>query len=158
MRKTEVIPADSEAEDVEDVGIVGESGEIVRAGSLSEMEGVESGGNVRENGETESAVNRGRFSCRDAVAEFLPHAWKAATALGTSALALFGAATALAEVDNTIWNICLVIVVWMFGPPQLHCVPVRTSAQSYGAGGSRGKLHPTMPPLGKVRRRSLLVM
>lgn len=54
-------------------------------------------------------------SCREALTICRPHAWKIATSLATAASALFWAAIALAELEDTVWKVCLVLVgiIWV---------------------------------------------
>lgn len=83
--------------------------------NLGETEATRSTENVRELEEVASADNRWCALCSETLTVCRPHAWKIATSLAGVASALFWAAIALAELENTIWKFALglVALIWI---------------------------------------------
>lgn len=89
--------------------------EIVSSENLPETEVIFSTENLRELEGVGSADRRWCAFYREVLTVCRPHAWKIATSLAGAASALFWAAIALAELENTIWKVFLglVALIWI---------------------------------------------
>lgn len=129
LRETEgAISAENLRDTKRDVSATIEpSGGVISTDDLRETEGVVGSENFRETEVTLSSENsresegvasadrRWCAFCGETLTVCRPHAWKIATSLAGAASALFWAAIALAELENTIWKVCLglVVLIWI---------------------------------------------